>query len=145
MLHQRTLLGAGEPEIDAGATFERVHLDEHSWVDVARDWLRGADSLFDALVERVEWKQGKRWMYERMVDDPRLSRWFPASEPVPHPALDDAKRALEARYDVPFGSVGLELLPRRLRQRRVAQRSRSSGSSRTRASRSSRWGPAARS
>jgi alkylated DNA repair dioxygenase AlkB len=107
MLHQRTLLGAGEPEIDAGATFERVHLDEHSWVDVARDWLRGADSLFDALVERVEWKQGKRWMYERMVDDPRLSRWFPESEPVPHPALDDAKRALEARYDVRFGSVGL--------------------------------------
>ena len=80
MLHQRTPLGAGEPEIDPGATFERVHLDEHSWIDVARDrWLRGADSLFDGLlVERVEWKQGKRWMYERMVDDPRLSRWFDA-------------------------------------------------------------------
>ena len=74
MLHQRTLLGAGEPEIDAGATFERVQLDEQSWVDVTRDWMRGADSLFDALIERVEWKQGKRWMYERMVDDPRLSR-----------------------------------------------------------------------
>jgi alkylated DNA repair dioxygenase AlkB len=107
MLHQRTLLGGGEPEIDRGATFERVHLDGQSWVDVARDWMRGADSILDALLASVEWKQGKRWMYERMVDDPRLSRWFPAGEPVPHPALDEARRALQARYDVRFGSVGL--------------------------------------
>ena len=57
--------------------------------------MRGADTLLDVLLERVEWKQGKRWMYERMVDDPRLSRWYPAGEPVPHPALDAARRALE--------------------------------------------------
>ena len=113
---------AGEPEIDAGATFERVHLDDHSWVDVAREWMRGADTLLDALLARVEWKQGKRWMYERMVDDPRLSRWFPAAEPVPHPVLDAARARSTARYGVRFGSVGLELLPRRGRQRRVAQR-----------------------
>jgi len=107
MLLQGTLLGGGEPEIDAGATFERVDLDDHSWVDVAREWLRGADTLLDALLTRVEWKQGKRWMYERMVDDPRLSRWFPAGVPAPHPVLDAARRALSARYGVPFGSVGL--------------------------------------
>jgi alkylated DNA repair dioxygenase AlkB len=106
-LHQRTLLGAGEPEIDAGAAFERIRLDDESWVDVAREWLHGADSLLDLLVDQVEWKQGKRWMYERMVDDPRLSRWFPAGEPVPHPVLEDARRELGAHYDVRFGSVGL--------------------------------------
>jgi alkylated DNA repair dioxygenase AlkB len=106
MLHQRTLLGGGEPEIDAGARFERVALDEHSWVDVAREWMLGADSLLDALVERVAWKQGSRWMYERVVADPRLSHWFPADETPPHPALATAKAALEARYRVPFGSVG---------------------------------------
>jgi alkylated DNA repair dioxygenase AlkB len=107
MLLQGTLLGGGEPEIDAGATFERVDLDDHSWVDVAREWLRGADTLLDVLLARVEWKQGKRWMYERMVDDPRLSRWFPEGVPVPHPALDAARAALTDRYGVPFGSVGL--------------------------------------
>ena len=93
MLHQRTLLGGGEPAIDEGAQFERVDLDDHSWVEVAREWMRGADSLLDVLIEQVEWKQGKRWMYERMVDDPRLSRWYPASENPPHPALLAAKRA----------------------------------------------------
>ena len=46
-------------------------------------------------------------MYERMVDDPRLSRWFPAGVPAPHPVLDAARRGLGARYGVPFGSVGL--------------------------------------
>ena len=98
MLHQRTLLGAGEPEIDPGATFERVHLDEQSWVDVARDWLRGADSLFDALVERVEWKQGKRWMYERMVDDPRLSALVPGvrARTASRPRRREARRSKRA-------------------------------------------------
>ena len=72
-----------------------------------RDWLRGADTLFDALVEVVPWTQGKRWMYERMVDDPRLSCWYPASEPLPHQALASVKAALERRYEVPFFSVGL--------------------------------------
>jgi alkylated DNA repair dioxygenase AlkB len=105
-LLQRTLLGAGEPEIDAGATFERVPLDDHSWVDVAREWLRGGDTLLDALVERVPWKQGKRRMYERMVDDPRLSHWYPFGSELPHPVLDDARRALEEHYGVRFGSVG---------------------------------------
>jgi alkylated DNA repair dioxygenase AlkB len=106
-VHQRTLLGGGEPEVDAGATFERLQLDNESWVDVARDWLLGADSLFDALVETVPWTQGRRWMYERMVDDPRLSCWYPPGEELPHPALADAKAALEKQYDVPFFSVGL--------------------------------------
>jgi alkylated DNA repair dioxygenase AlkB len=106
MLHQRTLLGGREPDIDAGATFDRVHLDDHSWVDVAREWMHGADTLLDALVERVAWTQGKRWMYERMVDDPRLSRWFPAGEDLPHPALLAARAALTEHYGVPFGSVG---------------------------------------
>ena len=69
--------------------------------------VRGADSLLDVLIEQVEWKQGKRRMYERMVDDPRLSRWYPASENPPHPARCSPRSALEQRYDVEFGSVGL--------------------------------------
>lgn len=93
--------------IDHGARFERVRLDDESWVDVAREWLHGADDLLDTLVERVDWRRGRRRMYERMVDDPRLSRWFAAGEQLPHPALDDVRHALAERYGVRFGSVGL--------------------------------------
>ena len=59
MLLQGTLLGGGEPEIDAGATFERVDLDDHSWVDVAREWLRGADTLLDALLAAGRMEAGQ--------------------------------------------------------------------------------------
>jgi alkylated DNA repair dioxygenase AlkB len=87
--------------------FERLQLDDQSWVDVARGWLHGADTLLDALIERVDWQQHRRWMYERMVDDPRLSKWFTADETVPHSALDLVRSALEEHYDVRLGGLGL--------------------------------------
>ena len=105
--YQTTLLGAGDPVVDATVPFERMQLDDHSWVDVARGWLRGADTLLDALIERVDWQQHRRWMYERMVDDPRLSRWLGADEPLPHPALAGVRSALETHYGVPLGGIGL--------------------------------------
>jgi alkylated DNA repair dioxygenase AlkB len=104
---QRTLLGAGDPAIDHSAAFERLALDDHSWVDVARGWLWGSDTLLDALVDGVEWHQGRRWMYDRMVDDPRLSCWFDSRDELPHPALPEIGRALEARYRVPLRGPAL--------------------------------------
>ena len=105
--YQTSLLGAGDPAVDPATPFERMWLDDQSWVDVARGWLHGADTLLDALIESVDWQQHRRWMYERMVDDPRLSRWIAADEPLPHPALAPVRSALEARYDVPLGGLGL--------------------------------------
>jgi alkylated DNA repair dioxygenase AlkB len=106
-VYQASLLAGGEPRVDGDARFERVQLDATAWVDVARGWLAGPDTLFDHLVAQVDWHQGRRWMYERMVDDPRLSRWFPSGEPWPHPVLLDARDALQSRYGVAFGAVGL--------------------------------------
>ncbi len=63
--------------------------------------------MLDELAETVDWRQGKRWMYERQVDDPRLSRWYAAGEPPPHPVLADARAALEQRYRRPLGGLGL--------------------------------------
>jgi len=97
---QRTLLGGGEPRVDPAAGFVRVELDDGSWVDLARGWLLGADTLFDVLVERAEWRQGRRPMFDRLVDDPRLSCGFRRGDPLPHPALDTIGRALDARYGV---------------------------------------------
>jgi alkylated DNA repair dioxygenase AlkB len=106
-VYQASLLGAGEPAVDDAVAFERLWLDDRSWVDVARGWLHGADTLLDGLIETVDWQQHRRWMYERMVDDPRLSRWLTTDEPLPHPALAAVRSALEAKYDVPLGGIGL--------------------------------------
>jgi alkylated DNA repair dioxygenase AlkB len=46
-------------------------------------------------------------MYERMVDEPRLSRWFSASEGLPDEALALFRVAVGRHYRVRFGAVGL--------------------------------------
>jgi hypothetical protein len=104
---QRTLLGSDEPRIDRGARFERVDLAHGSWVEIARSWLHGADTLLDALADGVGWQCGRRWMYDRMVDDPRLSRLYRHDDPDPHPSFATIRAALSARYDVRFGGFGL--------------------------------------
>jgi alkylated DNA repair dioxygenase AlkB len=104
---QRSLFAMGDPAVNLDATFERRSLDGASWIDVARGFLRGADTLFEQLRDGVPWKQGDRWMYDRMVDDPRLSRWYTPDEPWPHEALVVVRSVLEARYGVPFRGVGL--------------------------------------
>ena len=104
---QGSLLGAIDPKLAPDPVFERLELDERSWVDVARGWLLGADTLLDALVDGVDWKQGRRHMYDRVLDDPRLSRWYAAGDALPHPALETIRRALEAQLDVPLATIGL--------------------------------------
>jgi alkylated DNA repair dioxygenase AlkB len=104
---QRRLFGAGAPTIDPVARFERRALDDHSWVDVARDFVRGADTLFDHLQAEVAWRQGRRWMFDREVDDPRLSHWYEAGDRLPHDALVAMRDVLGERYGVRFGAVGL--------------------------------------
>jgi alkylated DNA repair dioxygenase AlkB len=106
LAHQRSLFAVGEPAVDSRAVWERVPLDRSSWVDVARGWLAGADALLDLLVDLVPWRRGRRWMYDRVVDDPRLSYRF-ADASLPHPALADARDALAARYGVAFGPLAL--------------------------------------
>ncbi|HEX5614104.1 MAG TPA: alpha-ketoglutarate-dependent dioxygenase AlkB [Acidimicrobiia bacterium] len=104
---QRSLFGGGEPAIDPDVAFERIDLDDGAWVEVARGWLRGADTLLEHVVEHVPWTQGRRWMYDRMLDDPRLSRWYRARETPPHPVFVEMGLRLERRYRVPLGGVGL--------------------------------------
>jgi alkylated DNA repair dioxygenase AlkB len=104
---QRTIFGGGEPALDCAAPTARVHLDEHSWVDVVRGWLLGGDTLFDALAASVPWRHGRRWMYDRIVDEPRLTRAYSRDEVLPHPVLGDLRSALEHRYGAAFGGVFL--------------------------------------
>jgi alkylated DNA repair dioxygenase AlkB len=104
---QPSLLAGGEPAVAPDARFERVRLDDASWIDVARGWLRGSDALLETLVRTVPWQQRRRRMYDRVVDDPRLSCWYEPGAPLPHPVLGVARDALTRRYGVPFGATGL--------------------------------------
>jgi alkylated DNA repair dioxygenase AlkB len=104
--HQRSLFATGRPEV-ADRTSTRTRLAHGSWIDVARGWLHGGDDLLDALVASVPWRQGRRRMYDRVLDDPRVSCWYAADAPLPHPVLDEARRALEHRYSVSLATLGL--------------------------------------
>jgi alkylated DNA repair dioxygenase AlkB len=104
---QRSLLSMGPPCLDPEATFERVRLDDTSWVDLSRGFLRGADAVLDELVANVPWSRGRRWMYERYVDDPRLSHWYRDGEAMPHHVLEEARLSLSRRYRKPFAGAGL--------------------------------------
>ena len=90
---------------------ERSLLDGDAWVDVHRDWLAGAGTLFDELVDAVPWRSTSRVMYDRVVDVPRLESFYGEDDVLPHPALDDALAALAEQYDReaggPFRTVGL--------------------------------------
>lgn len=104
---QASLLTYGDPGVADDVAFERVDLDATSWVDVARGFLRGADDVLAELGDAVPWRTGRRRMYDREVDDPRLMHWRRAGAADPHPALAAARTAIEARYDVRLGGIGL--------------------------------------
>ena len=104
---QGTLLGAAEPSLAPTPHVDRVDLDSASWVEVARDFLFGADALLERLVRDVAWSRGRRRMWDRMVNDPRLHRWYRPEDTVPDPLLTEARRSLCDRYGIALGGVGL--------------------------------------
>ena len=105
--------GAGEAVdapaigIDPNATFERIMLDDTSWVDVARHWIVGADVMFDHLLETVRWSTTKLFRYEQYEEERRLSAGWHRGKALPHPVLGDATRAIQRRYRVEFPSFSL--------------------------------------
>ena len=104
---QGNLFALGPVEVRRTAEFERTDLGGGAWVDVARGWLGGADEVAARLEEEVDWRHHRRWMYDRMVDEPRLSRWYAAGEQLPEEGLAWFRVAVGRRYQVRFGAVGL--------------------------------------
>ena len=89
------------------ATFERTDLGGGAWVEVARDWLRGSDGLLEQLARQVEWRQRRRRMYDRVVDEPRLTRWYQAGVELPDPALVEFRTTMARHHRVRFAAMGL--------------------------------------
>lgn len=90
---------------------QRIALDGASWVEHAEDWVRGADALFQNVLERRSWRQRTRRIYDQQVLEPRLTApWtLESAEPL-EPAIVEAMRvSLSERYGVRFDSVGFNL------------------------------------
>ena len=82
---------------------ERTPLTRGAWVDVQRNWLVGADDVFETLVRDVPWRAERRQMYDREVDVPRLLHTYGVGAPLPHPTLTRARDALSEHYRPELG------------------------------------------
>ncbi len=94
-----------------GAAVQRTTLAHGAWVDLRPGWVTGSEQLFEVLRRAVDWRSERRRMYERVVDTPRLLRFYGAGEPLPHPFVAQARDALSGHYadqvGEPFTSVGM--------------------------------------
>ncbi len=87
---------------------DRTELERGAWIDVRRGWVTGADELFLHLRDQVPWKAERRYMYEKIVDVPRLVKFYDEGEQLPHPALVEMREALDRYYETePFRTVGM--------------------------------------
>ncbi len=107
------MFGFLEPAVDASfSRTERIRLDDRSWLDVARGWLQGADAVFDELVDHLPLRQRTDVkMFDRLVDEPRLSAWWhvDGGHPEPMPLLAEMRELLSDRYGERFESIGFNL------------------------------------
>ncbi len=109
---QASLFAFDEPSVDASfAGLQRHWLDDDSWIDHQPRWLSGSDTVFASLVVTLPWRQRVVRMYDRLVDEPRLTWWWSAAEDpreaVPLPVMTDAAAAVSGRYGRAFDSIGV--------------------------------------
>jgi alkylated DNA repair dioxygenase AlkB len=81
----------------------RHHLSHGAWVDHLPGWVEGSDRVLDVLLGDIGWRADRRQMYDREVAVPRLLRWYGGGEPLPHPALADARAELNDHYGPELG------------------------------------------
>ena len=90
----------------------RTTLRHDAWIEHVPGWLSGAAAVFDDLAPNVPWRSGKRLMYGRFVDEPRLHAHDRAAVEhceVAGPVIDAMAGLLSRRYGVLLANVGLNL------------------------------------
>jgi alkylated DNA repair dioxygenase AlkB len=104
-MFQASLLDCA-PEVEVGrlgGAVERRELTDGAWIDLRPRWITGADTLFERLHDTVPWHAERRPMYDRVVDVPRLLSFFDEGDPLPDPALVEAKQLLDEHYEAELG------------------------------------------
>ncbi|MGA8724701.1 MAG: alpha-ketoglutarate-dependent dioxygenase AlkB [Acidimicrobiales bacterium] len=96
---QGSLFAAGD-DVGPGSLVpeRRVDLGSGAWFEMVEGWMRGADTLFHELADSVPWREERRWMYERMVDVPRLIAFYGKEDQLPAPPLQEALDVLREHY-----------------------------------------------
>jgi alkylated DNA repair dioxygenase AlkB len=84
------------------ATAQRVWLDRTSWVEHVPGWLTGGRGLMERLRDSAQWEQRQRWMYTRMVTEPRLTAEYPVLADAPQPELRLVAAVLSEHYGVAY-------------------------------------------
>jgi alkylated DNA repair dioxygenase AlkB len=100
---------ADEPAVGGlGRLVERTELSDGAWIDVRRNWISGADVLFERLRRVVPWRAEERVMYDRTVAVPRVLCFYDENDPLPHPLLTEARGVLDRHYRIErFRTAGL--------------------------------------
>ncbi len=118
MIEQTLFSLAGTPEFDLErtggmhvavdetfSTATRIQLDDTSWVDHIQGWLAGDGELMEALMKQASREQRSRWMYTRMVTEPRLTAEYPVIADAPLPVLHYLTEVLSAQYGRPYARL----------------------------------------
>ncbi len=106
-MHQLALFDAGESTLVEDERGRIDYVPRFVPPDLAQAW-------FADLRRNVSWEAGRRWMYDRQVDVPRLTAHFDLGEaptrdaPLPA-AIQEAATRVTTRTGVTFNSVGLNL------------------------------------
>jgi alkylated DNA repair dioxygenase AlkB len=104
---QASLFGHHPPRVDARfSAVRRLELGEGAWIEHAREWLVGHQSMYEQLLREARFEGYRRLMYDRVVDVPRLLARAPRSGEAAA-LLRATATLLEARYGVPLPSVTL--------------------------------------
>jgi alkylated DNA repair dioxygenase AlkB len=102
---------ADEVRVGPLSGVRRTVLSRGAWVDLLPGWVSGSEVLLERLLADVPWSAERRQMYERVVDVPRLLCHYGEGAELPHPALREARLALDAHYAAelgePFRTAGL--------------------------------------
>src|ERR1700760_41204 len=77
-------------------------LDEYSWITHIPGFVVGHRQLLTQLATLPGWEQRRRWMYNRVVDEPRLTAEYPDATSAPAFLIglaDALSDFCEVRYD----------------------------------------------
>lgn len=112
-------LGAWQPSLFGGAPtvhsdpgfrgLRRIDLGAGAWVDHCPGWVRGADGLFEQLVAELPWERHTVTMYDRLLDEPRLTQYRVHDHLDRFPEAAHLGAALSARYDRDLARIGAAL------------------------------------
>ncbi len=107
--HQPTLFDDDESQTPAIniASFETAtehRLDQHSWITYVPGLLTGNQRLLSELTTLDVWEQRRRWMFDRMVDEPRLTGEYVDLRTAPT-LLAELAASLQERLGVPYDRI----------------------------------------